>query len=127
MKDYLKMATRFSGSVTIDYNGNICDDKSFFGSTDIAEDYYEPICHAINSHDELVRANKELLIHLERCAKELTSMINRHNKQSMEDGSWLYDQQTPYEAMWLIDRLNGIKPPAKDTINCDLYVAGGEA
>lgn len=54
MKEYLKMSKHFNGSVTIDYNGNICDDKSFFGTTDIAEDYYEHVCHAINSHDELV-------------------------------------------------------------------------
>ena len=58
MKKYLMMAGRFSGDVTIDYNGHICDDKSFFGSTDIAEYYYAPICHAINSHDELVAMNK---------------------------------------------------------------------
>ena len=54
MKEYLKMSKHFAGDVTIDYNGNICDDKSYFGNTDIAEDYYEHVCHAINSHDELV-------------------------------------------------------------------------
>ena len=54
MKEYLKMSKYFTGDVTIDYNGNICDDKSYFGNTDIAEDYYEHVCHAINSHDELV-------------------------------------------------------------------------
>lgn len=129
MKEYLKMADVFpseiytddeSGSLIVDDEGIILE--SFSG--DKVADY---ALHAINSHDELVKMNKELLIHLERCAKELTSMINRHNKQSLEDGSWLYDQQTPYEAMWLIDRLNWIKPPVKDTINCDLYVAGGAA
>ena len=127
MKDYLKMADVFDCEVESDA------DLMFSDSLGSIADFsgYKSQCrysaHAINSHDELVVMNKELLIHLERCAKELTSMINRHNKQSMEDGSWLYDQQTPYEAMWLIDRLNGIKPPAKDTINCDLYVAGGAA
>ena len=65
MKKYLMMAWQFSGDVTINYNGHICDDKIFFGSTDIAEDYYAPICHAINSHDELVAMNKELLAALE--------------------------------------------------------------
>ena len=54
MKEYLKMSKHFTGDVTIDCNGNICDDKSYFGNTDIAEDYYEHVCHAINSHDELV-------------------------------------------------------------------------
>lgn len=54
MKEYLKMSGYFIGSVTINADGQICDDKHFRGSTDIAEDYYAPICHAINSHDELV-------------------------------------------------------------------------
>lgn len=54
MKEYLKMSGYFVGSVTINADGQICDDKQFRGSTDIAEDYYSPICHAINSHDELV-------------------------------------------------------------------------
>ena len=54
MKEYLKMSGYFIGSVTINADGQICDDKHFRGSTDIAEDYYRPICHAINSHDELV-------------------------------------------------------------------------
>lgn len=123
MKDYLKMADVFDMAVEPKQLSGWKHQGRYIELKRIQE----VAAHAINSHDELVRANKELLIHLERCAKELTSMINRHNKQSMEDGSWLYDQQTPYEAMWLIDRLNGIKPPAKDTINCDLYVAGGEA
>lgn len=65
MKEYLKMGGYFSGSVEINANGQICDDKNFRGSTDIAEDYYLPICHAINSHDELVQMNNELLAALE--------------------------------------------------------------
>lgn len=65
MKQYLKMSGYFIGSVTINADGQICDDKHFRGSTDIAEDYYGPICHAINSHDELVKMNQELLAALE--------------------------------------------------------------
>ena len=42
---------------------------------------------------------------LESCAKELTSMIDAHNEQSMEDGSWKYDHQTPWEALHLIEKL----------------------
>ncbi len=61
MKEYLAMSGYFIGNVTINADGQICDDKYFRGSTDIAEDYYEPICHAINSHDDLVEMNKELL------------------------------------------------------------------
>lgn len=70
MKEYLKMSKHFNGSVTIDYNGNICDDKSFFGTTDIAEDYYEHVCHAINSHDELVAE-------VERLTRELKCVTNQ--------------------------------------------------
>ena len=42
---------------------------------------------------------------LESCAKELTSMIDAHNEQSMEDGSWKYDHQTPWEALHLIESM----------------------
>lgn len=42
---------------------------------------------------------------LESCAKELTSMIDAHNEQSMEDGSWKYDHQTPREAIYLIEKM----------------------
>lgn len=61
MEKYLRMSGHFVGKVSINTDGQICDDKYFRGSTDIAEDYYDPICHAINSHDELVAMNKELL------------------------------------------------------------------
>lgn len=54
MDKYLKMSSHFVGNVSINTDGQICDDKYFRGSTDIAEDYYAPICHAINSHDELL-------------------------------------------------------------------------
>ena len=65
MKQYLNMSGYFIGSVTINADGQICDDKHFRGSTDIAEDYYGPICHAINSHDELVKMNQEMLAALD--------------------------------------------------------------
>ncbi|MGL4757536.1 MAG: hypothetical protein ACRCXB_34715 [Aeromonadaceae bacterium] len=65
MDKYLKMSSHFVGNVSINTDGQICDDKYFRGCTDIAEDYYEPICHAINSHDELVAMNGELLEALE--------------------------------------------------------------
>lgn len=66
MEKYLKMSGYFVGNVSINTDGQICDDKYFRGSTDIAEDYYAPICHAINSHDELVAMNKELMAIIER-------------------------------------------------------------
>jgi len=68
MEKYLKMSGHFVGNVSINTDGQICDDKYFRGSTDIAEDYYDPICHAINSHDELV-------VEVER----LTASLNHAN------------------------------------------------
>ena len=50
----------------------------------------------------------ELTRHLTACANELTFMIDEHNEQSMEDGSWKYDHQTPWEALHLIDGM-GVK------------------
>lgn len=61
MKEYLNMDSYFVGDVSINTDGQICDDKYFRGSTDIAEDYYDPICHAINSHDNLVEMNAVLI------------------------------------------------------------------
>lgn len=75
MKEYLAMSGYFIGNVTINAEGHICDDKYFRGSTDIAEDYYEPICHAINSHDELVEMNKELLSELKAMAKAYVNLM----------------------------------------------------
>lgn len=49
----------------------------------------------------------ELLVALEECAGELAYMIDRHNKQDMENGSWLYDHQTPVEAMQLVHKIKG--------------------
>ncbi len=46
-----------------------------------------------------------LTSHLESCANELTSMIDAHNEQNMEDGSWKYDHQTPWEALHLIEAM----------------------
>ena len=71
MREYLKMSRHFTGAVTINYNGHICDDKSFFGSTDIAEDYYEHVCHAINSHDELVDSLQSVTKERDELARKL--------------------------------------------------------
>lgn len=45
--------------------------------------------------DELSKA-------LKTCADELIWMIEKHNVQNMEDGSWLYDYQTPCECLELL-------------------------
>ena len=74
MKKYLRMSGHFVGNVSINTDGQICDDKYFRGSTDIAEDYYAQICNAINSHDELVAMNKELLAALEKVVSDITAL-----------------------------------------------------
>ena len=84
MKQYLKMSGYFIGNVSINADGQICDDKHFRGSTDIAQDYYEPICHAINSHDELVEMNKDLLKTLKNALEECEFEI-RHGGQVCVD------------------------------------------
>ena len=84
MGKYLKMSSYFVGKVSINTDGQICDDKYFRGSTDIAEDYYDPICHAINSHDDLVaeveRLRREVVYLNDRLEKHMEKMIYRLNK-----------------------------------------------
>ena len=86
MKEYLKMSKHFAGHVTIDYNGNICDDKSYFGNTDIAEDYYEHVCHAINSHDELVAEVERLRGIIERVISTSHELAERIPTTPWGDG-----------------------------------------
>lgn len=38
----------------------------------------------------------------EACANELALMIDKHNTKNMEDGSFEYDHQTPYELMEVV-------------------------
>ena len=77
MDKYLKMSSHFVGNVSINADGQICDDKYFRGSTDIAEDYYEPICHAINSHDELVENMQHYKQEAEQWEARATSEASR--------------------------------------------------
>ena len=110
MQEYLKMSGVFKGELFIDCDCDdvIVDDLSLtvlesFGAADVAK----YAAHAINSHDELVQMNKELLEALNGCAKELAWIIDQHNEQNMEDGSWKYDYQTPGEAMQLVFKAKG--------------------
>ncbi|QDJ96142.1 hypothetical protein KE336_gp29 [Aeromonas phage 4_D05] len=66
-----------------------------------------PIGGILNGVAGLITQRDELLAALEKCATELTWMIDQHNEQSMEDGSWLYDHQTPFEAMQLVGKAKG--------------------
>lgn len=112
MKQYLKMADVFGA-------GEVTEQKLVVDSYELKSDSYGHVCvvntssrasliaHAINSHDGLVQMNQELLAALEQCAKELAWMIDQHNEQYMEDGSWKYDHQTPWEAMQLVGKSKG--------------------
>lgn len=64
-----------------------------------APDADEPIC--------LVDSAPDLLKALEDCSKELRSMIDRHNVQNKEDGSYPYDHQTVVEADKAIAKARG--------------------
>lgn len=86
MKEYLKMSGYFIGSVTINADGQICDDKHFRGSTDIAEDYYRPICHAINSHDELVAEVGRLRGIIDRVVSTANELASRSPTTPWGDG-----------------------------------------
>jgi len=86
MDKYLKMSSHFVGNVSINTDGQICDDKYFRGSTDIAEDYYAPICHAINSHDELVAEVERLRGALHDAATSLETIhIRSFGEESLLD------------------------------------------
>ncbi len=65
MKEYMKMGDVFAGLVS-NHDGELLDDNGFVA------DCYNPtsekgdlMAHAINSHDELVQMNQELLAALE--------------------------------------------------------------
>jgi len=92
MKEYLKMSGYFIGSVTINADGQICDDKHFRGSTDTAEDYYAPICHAINSHDELVAEVERLRAMVSRMQTYL-DMAGEYPEKGSDNPvrQWLFD------------------------------------
>lgn len=108
MDKYLKMADVKSlrGELVSDGVSLVMGGDRWFGDM-VSEQAARAAAHAINSHDELVAANEELMIHLERCAKELAFMIDNHNEHNMEDNSWRYDHQTPWEAMQVVIKVRG--------------------
>lgn len=55
----------------------------------------------------LIAAAPELLDALTQCRAELLLMIDKHNKQDADDGSWLYDYQTVVEADAAIAKATG--------------------
>lgn len=115
MKEYMKMSDVFNVNVRVSsciadgftYYGLCGDDITHYASFNGNGNAAKYSSHAINSHDELVKMNEELLAALEGCAKELAWIIDQHNEQNMEDGSWKYDYQTPGEAMQLVFKAKG--------------------
>lgn len=99
MDKYLKMSSHFVGKVSINTDGQICDDKYFRGSTDIAEDYYDPICHAINSHDELVENMQHYKQEEEKWEARATNEASRVQDLQAEV------EQLRKEVVYLNDRL----------------------
>lgn len=101
MKEYLKMEDYVDGSVSVSLNhrGDVVIDYNYANPNMIIRNTMNAIEHAINSHDELVAEVGWLRDHLRACATELAKMIDAHNEQNMDDGSWKYDHQTPFEAI----------------------------
>lgn len=61
-----------------------------------------------NPADDIAKLRQTIQMltsHLESCANELTFMIDNHNEQSMDDGCWKYDHQTPWEALRLFESM----------------------
>ena len=104
MDKYLKMSGHFVGNVSINADGQICDDKYFRGSTDIAEDYYAPICHAINSHDELV-AEVERLTKSAELAIITLEEVDRVLTERIKNGAYDLDDISG-EVTYALDKLS---------------------
>lgn len=103
-KEYLKMADVFPSEMRVggDSDNLIIDDVGIIIGCYSGDKMAEHVLHAINSHDELVAEVERLREHLKLCATELSAMIDRHNVHNIEDDSWLYDHQTPWEAMQIL-------------------------
>ena len=104
MEKYLKMSGHFVGNVSINTDGQICDDKYFRGSTDIAEDYYGPICHAINSHDELV-AEVERLTKSAELAIMTLEEVDRVLTERIKNGAYDLDDISG-EVAYALDKIS---------------------
>lgn len=71
MKQYLKMGDEFTSEVRCE-DGMLVTDDTYYA--DIHSDG-DLICHAINSHDELVEMNKELMSELKAMANAYVNLM----------------------------------------------------
>lgn len=60
--------------------------------------FSSPTKPASMANARLIAAAPDLLEALTQCRAELLAMIDKHNQQDSNDGSWLYDYQTVVEA-----------------------------
>ena len=75
-KEYLKMADVFRAEMRVvgDSNNMIADDVGIIIGCYSGDKMAEYVLHAINSHDELVQINQELLEALEDAATSLETI-----------------------------------------------------
>lgn len=66
------------------------------------KDLHRPAMEIIREKVQAEQQRDELVAALDGCQRELAYMIEKHNVQNTDDGSWLYDYQTPCEAQQLI-------------------------
>ena len=108
MKEYFKMANHFSGVVVVDHDGNLSDERFHRGSLgDFDENYFGVIAHAINSHDELVAINKELLEALKRVVFDLNELSNNSDgvsglHQNGDIAKWSSLRSGGFNEGWLL-------------------------
>jgi hypothetical protein len=83
--------------------GGLVQEVAAVGPTE-ADSGYGPQQRA---NADLIAAAPDLLEALTQCRAELLAMIDMHNQQDEDDGSWLYDYQTVVEADAAIAKARG--------------------
>ena len=78
MKEYLKMADVFRDEMRVvgDSNNLIADDVGIIIGCYSGDKMAEYVLHAINSHDELVQMNQELLAALKRVVGDVRALAD---------------------------------------------------
>lgn len=110
MKKYLKVGSAFDGG--IGFSVRHSNEQVRIGT------------HAINSHDELVEMNKELLAALEAAIE--CGMVPTSSAE--EGGAMRYVRQAHVadKIRKAISKAKGERPSSPDALRDDVYVAGGK-